>query len=360
MSLQIPASSGPRVAANEILLKVRDIRTEFAIGDASVAAVNNVSFNLRKLERLGIVGESGSGKSALARSLMWLIEPPGKIVSGTVELDGRALHTLTERQWRRLRGNDIALVFQDPMTGFDPLRTIGQQLVEAIRLHRDVSRSAARREAIELLRDVEIPAADKRFDDHPHHFSGGMRQRAMIAMALVNNPKILIADEPTTALDTTTQATILRLMRTLSDERGAAMILISHDLGVVAQLCDTVQVMYAGKIVERGPALEVLTNPRHRYTEALLESVVRRDRLIEGPLPSIPGAPPNLRELPAGCAFEPRCRTGSGRLECQTTVPAAAGYQSPHGTVTAKCHFPAGLGSSRSVPDPLIANSGRG
>ena len=208
--------------------------------------------------------------------LMRLIEAPGKVVSGTVELEGRRLDTLTEKQWRRVRGSDVAMVFQDPMSGFDPLRPIGHQIVEAIRLHQGVSKEVARRRTVELLGDVEITDPARRFDAYPHEFSGGMRQRAMIAMALANDPKVLIADEPTTALDVTTQATILRLMRRLSDERGAAMILISHDLGVVAQLCDTVQVMYAGKTVERGPALEVLTRPRHRYTEALLRSVVRR------------------------------------------------------------------------------------
>ena len=338
----VPASSGPRVAANEVLLSVREIRTEFRVGDAAVPAVNDVSFDLRRLERLGIVGESGSGKSALARSLMRLIEAPGKVVSGTVELEGRRLDTLTEKQWRRVRGSDVAMVFQDPMSGFDPLRPIGHQIVEAIRLHQGVSKEVARRRTVELLGDVEITDPTRRFDAYPHEFSGGMRQRAMIAMALANDPKVLIADEPTTALDVTTQATILRLMRRLSDERGAAMILISHDLGVVAQLCDTVQVMYAGKTVERGPALEVLTRPRHRYTEALLRSVVRRDRINHGPLPSIPGVPPNLRELPLGCPFEPRCHVGHGRTECLTSLPASRGFASEHGSVTAKCHFPAG------------------
>ncbi|GAB7005003.1 ABC transporter ATP-binding protein [Nocardioides sp. AN3] len=338
----IPASSGPRVQGNEVLLSVREIRTEFHVGDAVVPAVNDVSFDLRRLERLGVVGESGSGKSALARSLMRLIEPPGQVVGGTVELEGRRLDTLSEKAWRRVRGSEIAMIFQDPMSGFDPLRPIGRQIVEAIRLHQDVSKEVARRRTVELLGDVEISDPARRFDAHPHEFSGGMRQRAMIAMALANDPKALIADEPTTALDVTTQATILRLMRRLSDERGAAMILISHDLGVVAQLCDTVQVMYAGKTVERGPALEVLTNPRHRYTEALLRSVVRRDRLNGSTLPSIPGVPPNLRELPPGCPFEARCSVGHGRAECRTVVPLSRSFASEHGSVTAKCHFPAG------------------
>jgi len=338
----VPASPGARVARNEVLLSVREIRTEFRTGAAAVPAVNDVSFDLRRLERLGIVGESGSGKSALARSLMRLIESPGQVVGGTVELEGRRLDTLTEKQWRRVRGNEVAMIFQDPMSGFDPLKPIGRQIVEAIRLHSEVSKQVARRRTVELLGDVEISEPERRFDAYPHEFSGGMRQRAMIAMALANNPKVLIADEPTTALDVTTQATILRLMRRLSDERGAAMILISHDLGVVAQLCDTVQVMYAGKTVERGPAMEVLTNPRHRYTEALLRSVVRRDRLEHGRLPSIPGVPPNLRDLPLGCPFEPRCHIGRGRTECLTMPPLSQSFASEHGAVTAKCHFPAG------------------
>ncbi|HTW17658.1 MAG TPA: ABC transporter ATP-binding protein [Nocardioides sp.] len=338
----IPASPGPRVADNDVLLRVRGTRTEFGAGDQVVPAVNDVSFDLRRLERLGIVGESGSGKSALARTLMRLIEHPGRVVGGTIELDGRRLDQLDESEWRGVRGKDIAMVFQDPMSGFNPLRPIGKQIVEAITLHQDVSRAVAKRQAVDLLGDVEIVDPARKFGAYPHEFSGGMRQRAMIAMALANDPRILIADEPTTALDVTTQATILRLMRRLSDERGAALILISHDLGVVAQMCDTVQVMYAGKTVERGPALEVLVNPRHRYTEALLQSVVRRDQMVSGGrLPAIPGTPPNLRALPPGCPFEARCHVGRGRTDCSTETPRSSGFATQHGSVTVKCHVPA-------------------
>ncbi|MYU26313.1 ABC transporter ATP-binding protein [Streptomyces sp. SID8352] len=334
------ASPGARVADREVVLGVRGIRTRFAGPQGTVTAVHDVGFDLRRGERLGVVGESGSGKSALARSLMRLIDPPGRVTGGTVTLDGTALHELSERQWRAVRGRDIAMVFQDPMTGFDPLRTIGQQIVEAIRLHQDVTPRQARSLAVDLLGDVEIPDARRRADDHPHQFSGGMRQRAMIAMALANGPRVLIADEPTTALDVTTQASILKLLCRLSDERGTAIIMITHDLGVVAELCDTVQVMYAGRIVERGPAAEVLTRPRHRYTAALLDSVVRRDRLRSGALPMIPGSPPDLAALPAGCPFAPRCATGHDEADCLGGTPESRGVPTGLGDVTVACHLP--------------------
>jgi oligopeptide/dipeptide ABC transporter ATP-binding protein len=332
------ASPGARVADEPVVLAVRGLRTEFAGDGTTVTAVRDVSFDLRRRERLGVVGESGSGKSVLVRSILGLVEHPGRVVAGQVSLDGRSLTDMGERQLRSIRGNEVALISQDPMTGFNPLAPIGRQIVEAIRLHRDVSRRAARREAIELLREVEIPDPERRIDDHPHQFSGGMRQRAMIAMALANSPQVLLADEPTTALDVTTQAAFLRTLERTSDERGASVILITHDLGVVAEVCDTVQVMYAGQVVERGPCAEILEDPKHPYTRALLRSIVRMGAARTARLPAISGSPPDLASCSVGCAFEPRCAEALG-ARCRHTDPAVVHLTTAAGRVDVRCHL---------------------
>jgi oligopeptide/dipeptide ABC transporter ATP-binding protein len=288
-------------------------------------------------ERLGIVGESGSGKSALAMSILGLIEPPGEIVGGSVNLNGRELAGRSERELRAVRGKEISLVYQDPMSALDPVKTIGAQLVETIRQHdRGISRKAARAAAVELLRDVEVPAPERRLDDYPHQYSGGMRQRVMIASALANRPDLIIADEPTTALDVTTQAQVLELLNRLVSERGTAIILITHNLGIVAEFCDTVRVMYAGRLVESADTPSLFQAPAHPYADALLRAVPRADRLERGPLPAIEGAPPDLARLPAGCSFEPRCPLGNGRPECRGEAPE---NRTVGGGRLAECHF---------------------
>jgi oligopeptide/dipeptide ABC transporter ATP-binding protein len=338
VSAEDPALSAPR---RDVVLSVRNLRTQFAAKEGAVQAVRDVSFDLRRAEKLGIVGESGSGKSALALSILGLIEPPGRVVGGEVWLNGRDVSKLSDRQLQPIRGREISLIFQDPMSSLDPVKTIGYQLIEGIRRHQKVSRKAARRRAVELLREVEVPMAEKRLDDHPHQYSGGMRQRVMIAIALANEPDVLIADEPTTALDVTTQAQVLDLLQRLADEHHAAIILITHNLGIVAEFCDHVQVMYAGRTVERASTEAIFLRPTHPYTEALLESVPRPDRLQRGPLPSIPGFPPNLASLPPGCSFEPRCPLGSGREVCREQFPPLVALGSGEGQVLAECHFAA-------------------
>jgi oligopeptide transport system ATP-binding protein len=290
------------------LLEVNDLRTYFSTEEGVVRAVENVSFNMDRGERRGVVGESGSGKSVTAMSIMRLIEPPaGDIVTGEVLLNEVNLLALSEDEMQEVRGGQIAMIFQDPMTALNPVYTIGDQLMETILLHQDVSRSEAREIATQALDDVQIPNATQRLEDYPHQFSGGMRQRVMIAMGLSCNPQLLIADEPTTALDVTTQAQIMDLMLNLAEERGTAVMLITHDLGVVAGFCDTVQVMYAGTIVERGTADEIYYNPQHPYTWGLLSSMTRLDEEQRQRLHSVRGAPPSLINLPSGCRFRPRC-----------------------------------------------------
>ncbi len=292
----------------ENLLEVNDLRTYFSTEEGVVRAVENVSFTMARGERRGVVGESGSGKSVTAMSIMRLIEPPaGEIVTGEVIFNGTNLLALSEDEMQDVRGGQIAMIFQDPMTALNPVYTIGDQLMETILLHQDVSRSQAREIATQALHDVQIPNASQRLDDHPHQFSGGMRQRVMIAMGLSCNPQLLIADEPTTALDVTTQAQIMDLMLNLADERGTAVMLITHDLGVVAGFCDTLQVMYAGTIVERGSADEIYYDPQHPYTWGLLASMTRLDEEQRQRLHSVRGAPPSLINLPRGCRFRARC-----------------------------------------------------
>jgi oligopeptide/dipeptide ABC transporter ATP-binding protein len=337
------AAAGPaREPAQDVVLSVRGVHTHFFSKEGVVRAVRGVSFDLRRAEKLGIVGESGCGKSALALSILGLIEPPGRVVAGRVLLNGRDIRGLRDRQLTRIRGRELSLVFQDPMTALDPVQTIGKQLTEGILRHqRHVGRRGARRRAVELLREVEVPLAERRLDDYPHQYSGGMRQRVMIAIALANEPDVLIADEPTTALDVTTQAQVLALLERLADEHRTAIILITHNLGVVAEFCDEVQVMYAGRIVERAVTESVFHRPVHPYTEALLKSVPRPDRLEHGPLPSIPGAPPDLAALPPGCAFEPRCPLGHGRDVCREQFPPEAVVGPRERPILAECHFAA-------------------
>ncbi|MBH77195.1 MAG: peptide ABC transporter ATP-binding protein [Dehalococcoidia bacterium] len=290
------------------LLEVNDLRTYFYTQEGVVKAVDGTSYSVEAGETLGLVGESGCGKSVSALSILRLIpSPPGKIVSGEILFEGRDLLKLDESEMRRIRGNDIAMVFQEPMTSLNPVLTIGRQITESLELHQDLRGRAARERAVELLELVGIPAARTRIDDYPHQFSGGMRQRVMIAMAMSCNPKILLADEPTTALDVTIQAQILEVMARLSREFGTACIIITHNLGVVARYADRVNVMYAGKVIERASASELYANPTHPYTHGLLNSVPRLDEHRQEKLIPIEGLPPDLANLPDGCSFYPRC-----------------------------------------------------
>ncbi|MFQ5611220.1 MAG: ABC transporter ATP-binding protein [Anaerolineae bacterium] len=291
------------------LLEVKGLRTQFFTQDGVVNAVNGISYVLNEGETLGIVGESGCGKSVGVMSLIKLIpSPPGKIVGGEVSFEGRDLLQLDDNEIRSIRGNKIAMIFQDPMTSLNPVLTINRQISEALELHRGMDRGQARQRTIELLEMVGIPSAAERIDDYPHQFSGGMRQRVMIAMGLSCNPQLLIADEPTTALDVTIQAQIVDLVKKLRDEIGMAIIWITHDLGVAAGLADRMIVMYAGYIVEEAPVKELYGNPRHPYTVALLNSLPRLDETRPEKLESIEGLPPDLIALPQGCPFYARCR----------------------------------------------------
>jgi peptide/nickel transport system ATP-binding protein len=290
------------------LLAVEDLRVGFATEGGRLQAVDGVGFELRPGEVLAIVGESGSGKSVTAQTIIGLTRSGNAEIEGSVRLDGEELLDAPDSRLRALRGERVAMVFQDPMTSFNPVYRVGDQIVEAIRTHRDgVSKAAARSKVVELLEAVGIPEAARRMDDYPHEFSGGMRQRAMIAMALALEPEVLIADEPTTALDVTIQAQVLRLLEELNRSRGLATILITHDLGVVAEVADRVLVMYAGKVVEEGTLDEIFYDPQHPYTWGLMGSLTRLDRPRPRRLPQISGAPPSLLALPQGCPFRPRC-----------------------------------------------------
>jgi len=289
------------------LLELRDLRTYFIVDDGEFRAVDGVSFTLYAGRTLGIVGESGCGKSVTALSIMGLVpQPPGRIAGGAVLLEGVDLARLPAAELRALRGNQLSMIFQEPMTSLNPAFTIGDQIIEGIMRHRAVTRREARAHAIEMLRRVRIPAPEQRIDDYPHKLSGGMRQRAMIAMALACDPKLLIADEPTTALDVTVQAQILDLMRALRDETGAAIMLITHDLGVIAELAQDVIVMYAGKIVERADVVALFADPQHPYTVGLLGSIPKL-HADQQQLATIEGVVPNPLDLPRGCRFSPRC-----------------------------------------------------
>ena len=290
------------------VLQVKDLKTQFFTDDGVVQAVDGVSFDLQPGETLGIVGESGCGKSVTALSILRLVQEPGRIVNGQILFKGTDLVTMPEEEVREIRGRDIAMIFQDPLSSLNPVLKVGFQIEEAMRAHDKMPEKVALDRAVKLLKQVRIPGADTRIKDYPHQFSGGMRQRAMIAMGLANKPSILIADEPTTALDVTVQAQILELLRDLNQQTKAAIMLITHNMGVVAGLCTRVIVMYAGRIVEEGPVHEIFKNPQHPYTWSLLQSIPRIDADRHDRLLSIAGLPPDLIKPPRGCRFNPRCR----------------------------------------------------
>jgi oligopeptide transport system ATP-binding protein len=320
---------------NDVLLKVSDLRTYFDEDGRVVRAVDGVTFDLRRGETLGIVGESGSGKSVTSLSIMRLVPtPPGRIVSGEIVFDGRPLLDATAEEMRRVRGRRIAMIFQDPMTSLNPFMRIGRQLAEVTRLHLGHSAREALEHAVRMLELVGIPDARRRIDDYPHQFSGGMRQRVMIAMALSCEPALLIADEPTTALDVTIQAQILELIARLRDERHTSVILITHDLGVVAGMADRVLVMYAGRIFESAPTDALFARPANPYTKGLLLSAPNPAQEEGHALYQIPGLPPDVADLPPGCPFAPRCDRAQSicRTECPPFVEVAAGHHS-------LCHF---------------------
>ena len=317
---QTTTSAATAQRTGEPLLEVKNLKTQFFTQDGVVKAVDDVSFYIMPGETLGVVGESGSGKSMTGLSIMRLIpSPPGKIVNGEVIFQGRDVLEMSEEEVRGIRGNDIAMIFQDPMTSLNPVLTINRQISESLILHMGMNKGQAKARAIELLEMVGIPNADERVDQYPHQFSGGMRQRVMIAMALSCNPQLLIADEPTTALDVTIQAQILDLMTTLQSDTGTGVLLITHSMGVVAGMADRVQVMYAGHIVETATTEEIFANPRHPYTVGLMKSIPRLDAEKKEKLQPIRGLPPDLIDLPDMCPFVPRCNYA--REKCEQKNP---------------------------------------
>jgi len=321
------------------VLRVRDLTVEFVTEDGVVRAVDSVSFDVQPNETLGLVGESGCGKTVTGLSILRLIPmPPGRITAGRVELQGRDLVPLANHEIEDIRGREISMIFQEPMTALNPVFTVGNQMVDVLCRHRDLTRRQARVVAAELLAKVNIPAPGSRLDDYPHQLSGGMRQRVMIAMALSCNPGLLIADEPTTALDVTTQAAVLEQFSALQAEFRMAVILVSHDLGVVAQTCRRALVMYCGSIVESGDTAELFSRPRHPYTAGLLASIprIRAERLPE--LPVIPGRVPDLLHLPAGCRFADRCPRVQDR--CRVERPVLSGQNAASDVSAVACHFP--------------------
>jgi len=322
----------------EPILSIRNLAVEFKTDDGVVHAVDDITYDIYPGETLGIVGESGSGKSVSTLSILGLIpQPPGRVVSGTAMFKGKDLLKLKKRALRNVRGDEVAMVFQDPMTSLNPVLKIGSQLGEAIKTHYPKERDEKVKErVIELLRLVGVPNPDARYNQYPHEFSGGMRQRAMIAMSIANSPSLLIADEPTTALDVTIQAQVLEVLKTVQTETNAAIILITHDLGIVAELCERVLVMYAGRIVESGDVHTIFQSPRHPYTIGLMDSLPKVTEDEEWLRP-IPGAPPSLINRPSGCAFHPRCFLSQGRSRCREEVPA---LRKAEGTGhEAACHF---------------------
>jgi len=323
----------------EAVLSIADLVVEFRTDDGIVHAVDGITYEIYPGETLGIVGESGSGKSVSTLSILGLIpQPPGRIVSGTAMFQGRDLLKLKPKELRKIRGEEIAMIFQDPMTSLNPVLTVGYQLGEAIKIHHPKeSDDAIRTRVIDLLRLVGVPNAETRYTQYPHEFSGGMRQRAMIAMSIANSPSLLIADEPTTALDVTIQAQVLEVLKTVQVETNAATILITHDLGIVAEMCDRVLVMYAGRIVESGDVSTIFSRPRHPYTIGLMDSLPRVD-IDEEWLRPIPGAPPSLINRPSGCAFHPRCFLSQGRRPCREEVPPLRAVDVAPGHTSA-CHF---------------------
>lgn len=330
------AKSG-RIETSTDVLQVEGLTVSFRLDRRIVHAVDGISFNVRPGEILGVVGESGSGKTLTGLALLGLVPRPGWVSSGQARFNGRNLLRITERTFRGIRGREISMIFQDPMTSLDPVLTIGYQLRECIKVHdRRISRGGLHARSVELLRLVGIPNAERRTHQYPHEFSGGMRQRVMIAMAVANSPKLIIADEPTTALDVTIQAQVLDLIRDASSNLGASCIFITHDLGVVAELCDRIIVMYSGQIVEQATVDELFRRPRHPYTRGLLDSLPKLDDETDWLRP-ISGAPPTLRTRPTGCPFRVRCKLSHGRSRCSDEVPYLRQVDgSEHLTA---CHF---------------------
>ena len=292
--------------AHKPLLEVRHLRVEFPTRRGTLLALDDISFDIAPGEILGVVGESGAGKSLTGAAIIGLLEPPGRVAGGEILLDGQRIDNLPADAMRKIRGRRIGAIFQDPLTSLNPLYTVGRQIIETIQVHLKVSAAEARQRAIALLQETGIPAAEQRIDQYPHQFSGGMRQRVVIALALAAQPELIVADEPTTALDVSIQAQIIALLKKLTQEHGAAVMLVTHDMGVIAEACDRVAVMYAGRIVEIGPVAEVIHHPAHPYTAGLMGSIpsmdIERERLMQ-----IDGAMPRLNAIPSGCAFNPRC-----------------------------------------------------
>ena len=309
----------------EPLLEVRHLRVEFPTRHATLVALDDISFSIAPGEILGVVGESGAGKSLTGASIIGLLDPPGRVAAGEIRFEGRRIDNLPYEEMRRVRGRSIGAIFQDPLTSLDPLYTIGRQLVETIQTHLPVGAAEARQRAVRLLQETGIPAAEQRLEQYPHQFSGGMRQRVVIALALAGEPKLIVADEPTTALDVSIQAQIISLLKRLCKEHGAAVMLVTHDIGVIAETCDRVAVMYAGRVVEIGPVHDVIHSPAHPYSVGLMGSIPAmdedRERLLQ-----IDGAMPRLTAIPAGCAFNPRCPKvfDRCRVERPDLLPAGA------------------------------------
>ncbi|TVQ40159.1 MAG: ABC transporter ATP-binding protein [Geminicoccaceae bacterium] len=312
------------------VLDVKNLRVEFPTRRGTLVAVDDISFQVFEGEVLGVVGESGAGKSMTGSAVIGLLEPPGRIAGGEVRLDGERIDNLTQEQMRRVRGKRIGMVFQDPLTSLNPLYTVGRQLVETILTHQDMSEAQARKHAIDLLAEVGIPSPERRIDQYPHQFSGGMRQRVVIALALCVSPRMIIADEPTTALDVSIQAQIIKLLKRLCEEHGAAVMLITHDMGVIAETADRVAVMYAGRIAEIGPVKDVIKDAKHPYTKGLMGSIPVVGHDLER-LTQIEGSMPRLTEIPKGCAFNPRCPHAFDR--CRSERPDLI----PVGTTRAAC-----------------------
>ncbi|MCP1313718.1 ABC transporter ATP-binding protein [Halomonas sp. 707D7] len=333
------------------LLEVSQLDVRFALRQGEVRALRDVSFTLDRGERLGIVGESGAGKSVAAFSLLNLISRPGFIAGGRIVFDGQTLNTLSERKLRKVRGNRISMIFQDPMMTLNPVLSIGEQMVECLKAHRRISSKAARAIALDKLRQVQIPSPEKRLDQYPHELSGGMRQRIIIAIALLLDPDIIIADEPTTALDVTIQAEIMALLLDLCEQHNVGLILITHDLGVVSQVTQRMLVMYAGRVIEQGPTREIINDPQHPYTQGLLNALPQMATPGEK-LNQIRGSMPSLAKLPSGCAFHPRCDfmirpSGEPRTACTEQVPGFVGT----GNCRVACHMVAEMLEDRRLKE---------
>ena len=314
-------------ASDVLALDVRGLSVEFPTRKGVLTALSEVSLTIRRGEILGVVGESGAGKSMTGMAVLGLLEPPGRVASGEIRIGGRRTDNLSEAEMASIRGSMVGAIFQDPLTSLNPLFSVGQQLIETIRLHSSLSRAEARACAVELLKQVGIPGAEERIDHYPHQFSGGMRQRVVIALALAGNPQLIIADEPTTALDVSIQAQITALLRKLCREHGTGVMLVTHDMGVIAETADRVAVMYAGRVIEIGPVEEVLSRPKHPYTRGLMGSIPALGARVER-LAQIDGAMPRLNAIPTGCAFNPRCLEAGSRCRNVRPVMVAEGQDS--------------------------------